>query len=67
MGVNHGRFDILVAQKGLDFTDVDAVHEGMRRETVTPMCERTPASQCPPSLWLFPQPSGWTFHPCDDA
>ena len=34
MGVNHGRFDILVSQKGLDFTDVDAVHEEMGGETV---------------------------------
>ena len=37
MGVNHGRFDILVSQKGLDFTDVDAVHEEMSGETVTLM------------------------------
>jgi hypothetical protein len=35
MGVNHGRFDILVSRKGLDFTDVNAVHEEMRGETVT--------------------------------
>ena len=35
MGVNHGRLDILVSQKGLDFTDVDAVHEEMSGETVT--------------------------------
>ena len=34
MGVNHGRFDILVSQKGLDFTDVDAVHEEMSGEAV---------------------------------
>jgi len=35
MGVNHGRFDILVSQKGLDFTNVNAVREQMRGETVT--------------------------------
>ena len=34
MGVNHGRFDILVSQKGLDFTDVNAVREEMSGETV---------------------------------
>ena len=34
MGVDHGRFDILVSQKGLDFTDVDAVHQEMRRKAV---------------------------------
>jgi hypothetical protein len=37
MGVNQGRFDILVSQKGPDFTDVDAVHEEMGGETVTLM------------------------------
>ena len=35
MGVDHGCFDILVSQKGLDFTDVDAIHEEMSGETVT--------------------------------
>jgi len=35
MGVNHGRFNILVSQKCLYFTDVYAVHEEMRGETVT--------------------------------
>jgi hypothetical protein len=37
MGIDHGRFDILVSQKGLNFTDVDAVHEEMGGETV-PQC-----------------------------
>jgi hypothetical protein len=32
MGIDHGRFDILVSQQGLDFTDVNAVHEEMRGE-----------------------------------
>ena len=34
MGVDHGRFHILVSQKGLDFSDVDSVHEEMGGETV---------------------------------
>jgi hypothetical protein len=33
MGIDHGRFDILVSHKGLDFTDVDALHEEMCGET----------------------------------
>ena len=34
MGIDHGRFDILVSQKGLDFPEVDAVHEEMGGETM---------------------------------
>jgi len=35
MGIDHGRCDILVSQEGLDFADVDALHEEMSSETVT--------------------------------
>ena len=40
MGVNHGRLDILVSQKGLDFTDVDAVHEEMGGKAVAQCMDR---------------------------
>ena len=37
MGVNHGRLDILVPEKALNLSDIDAVHQEMRRKAVAIM------------------------------